>query len=402
MKTVELDDVRASTPDIIEDPYPYYRVLRKRAPVYRETETGAYLVSRFADVQRIFGDPERFSNIDHIRRPVKRGPVDIPGQGHGVAITQDDEPYHGRVRRPVNRAFTPRMVVGLSPVIERIADDQLAQISDGEPFDVASELGVPVPIRVMAHVLGVPQEMTPTFKRWSHAVVADPSVPMDFRRAETEAFMEYFAEVLDARRTDRHDDMVSKLIGAQEESGESSPDQEILAICHVLLVAGNETTTGLITAMLKLLSERPEAWARLRADRSLVEVAVEEALRFESPVQSLGRRNHDDVTVAGTTIPADSQIRILVASANRDEEVFSKGDDFHIGRDVRELRRHIAFGHGIHFCLGAPLSRAEAAIVLNKLLDRFGAIRPAGRAELVPAGMFSTRAYRTVPLVGTP
>ena len=281
-----------------------------------------------------------------------------------------------------------------SVVIDRL--DALAD-ADSEVVDLVAALAVPLPMRVIAHILGVPDADIDAFKRWSYAVVADPNVPIDIRESETSAYMQYFGRVLENRREERTDDLISRLLTAQEAMGSSLPDQEILAMTHTLLVAGNETTTGLIGSMLKLLAEDPDRWAAVRRDAALVDLAVEEACRYHGPVQSDGRRNTRDVELSGSIIPADAQIRVILAAANRDEETFIRGETFSLGRDLHDVRRHLGFGRGMHFCLGASLARTEAAIALRALVDRYSSAELVGPTPISP-GSFATRGYASLPV----
>jgi cytochrome P450 len=383
-----MEPISLFDPAVQADPYPTYRRLREQAPVYREPRFGTWVLTRFADVYGALRDHTTFSSAGGIAPGMR-------GQGGFVTMITTDPPRHTRLRALVNKAFTPRVVAELVPMMRRVVDELLADV-DGGPVDMVETLTYPLPVIVIAQLLGIPPEERARFKRWSDAVVGvtDAGLREENQQAVVEMF-QYFAAQIAARRaaeTPGHD-LITAVVRA-EIDGEALSDGELLSFCLLLLVAGNETTTNLIGNLLNVLADRPDLWRALRADRTLVEPAVEEALRYDSPVQALWRTATRDVELHGTTIAKDERVMVVYAAANRDPEAFPDPDTFRLDR---QLNRHVAFGHGIHYCLGAPLARAEAAVALGALLDRYTALeRPAAPAERLPTSIL--RGFRRLPL----
>src|SRR5262249_25491895 len=286
--------------------------------------------------------------------------------GPKLVLIQDDPPRHTHFRRLVNRAFTLRRVEALEPWIAEIANALLDQMREGE-HDLVESYAVPLPVKVIARLLGIPGDDYATFKRWSDAFLSTVPIQTDERLQNLQAMVAYFGQMAAARRAHGAEDLISALVEAEVE-GEALQDWEILGFCILLLIAGNETTTNLIGNLFHALSARPDLWRRLREDRSLIETVIEESLRYESPVQRLFRWATRDVEISGVRMSQGDRVTIFYGAANRDPEVFANPDEFRLDRD---LRNHVAFGAGIHYCLGAPLARAEARISLNAFLDRF-------------------------------
>ena len=281
-------------------------------------------------------------------------------------LIQDDPPRHTRFRRIVNKAFTLKRVEALEPWITKIANELLDQIKHRET-DMVDAFTVPLPMRVIARLMGIPEEDYATFKRWSDAFLSTVGADRNDRMQNVQDMVAYFGQMATARRSQGADDLITALVEAEIE-GESLQDWEILGFCILLLIAGNETTTNLLGNMLNLLVDRPDLWQQLRDDRDLVELVIEETLRYESPVQRLFRTATRDLEFSGSKITKGDRVTIFYGAANRDPKEFPNSDEFRLDRD---LRNHVAFGMGIHYCLGAPLARAEARIALNAFLDRF-------------------------------
>ena len=382
--------VEAWSPEYIVDPYPWYGRMREASP-YRAAAGEApmaqggesWVVLKFEDCFRVLRDHDAFSSR------ILGGP-----DGGGLVLIGDDPPRHTRMRALVNKTFTPRRVAELEPWVRSVACELLDQARDGE-VEMVESLTVPLPVRVIARLLGIPGEEHERFKRWSDSF-------LDFYGADQAARMQngwematFFGEMALKRRTEAAGDLITALVQA-EVDGEQLSENEILAFCILLLIAGNETTTNLLSNFLGIVSRRPDLWARLRADRSLVEPAIEETLRFESPVQVIPRLCVKDTEIAGQAVREGEVVQVFFGAGNRDPHEFPDPEEFLLHR---KLEQHIAFGIGIHYCLGAPLARLEAKVAINELLDRYAEIAPgaspAERQTLAPV-VFG---YRRLPLV---
>ena len=393
---MEADSVSSSRPDVFsaefrEDPYPHYAALRRDEPVYKEPRYGGYLLTRFDDVLEALLDPATFSSANG------PGPMPSSSLSSAAALPATDPPHHDQLRALVSKGFTPRRVAESEPRIEAIASELIAGIPDAE-FDLVPALSIPLPVVVIAEMLGVEPERLPDFRKWSDAFVGlleSPPTPELMEAAQ--GLLGYFGGLADERRKSPKDDMISALVHA-EIDGRRLDQSELDGFFIVLLVAGNETTTNLISNQMRILSERPDLWKRLREDRSLVPAAVEETVRFDCPVQNLGRQTTREVVVRGTTIPADSRVIVSYGAANRDPAAFEAPDEYRPGRSEK---RHLGFGQGVHFCLGAGLARLEGAIALNALLDRFERIEP-GVAAPVRMQSSVIRGFESLPLRGVP
>jgi cytochrome P450 len=377
--------------DFREDPYPYYAALRRDRPVYREPRYGGFLLTRFDDVLEALLDHEVFSSA--------HGPGPMPSStpSSAAALPATDPPHHDQLRALVSRGFTPRRVAESEPRIEALARE-LVQALPEDAFDLVDALSIPLPVVVIAEMLGVEPDRLPDFRRWSDAFVGLlESEPTPSLLGAGQELVAYFRELAEQRRRDPKDDMVSALVHA-EIDGRRLDDSELDGFFIVLLVAGNETTTNLISNQLRILSQRPDLWQRLRDDRSLIPAAIEETVRYDCPVQNLGRHTTRDVQIGGASIPKDSRVIVSYGAANRDPAAFDAPEEYRLDR---EERRHLGFGQGVHFCLGAGLARLEGRIALDALLDRFERIEP---ATTPPRRLQSTviRGFESLPLRGFP
>jgi cytochrome P450 len=357
------------------DPYPAYARLRREAPVHPlvlPDGTRRWLVTRYEDVDAALRDP----------RLSKRDPAtdSMPPIVRAVVANQmlaQDPPDHTRLRRLVAQAFAPRLVAGREPLVQRTADDLLDRVRPGEGFDLVGDYAHPLPLTVIADLLGIPLEDRGPFRRWSDAAVAvDPAggpVP-PWRLNALGEFAAYLTGLFARKRRDPGDDLTSGLVHAADEGDALSPE-ELLAMVWLLLVAGHETTVNLIGNGVLALLRHPDQLALLRADPGLLPGAVEELLRYDGPVAtSTPRFSTAEVDLPGGTIPAGEQVIVVLASADRDPERFADPDVLDVRRaDVR----HLAFGRGVHYCLGAPLARMEGRIALGTLLRRVPGLRSA-------------------------
>ena len=364
------DEVRAN-------PYPYYRELRDNHPVYWTEETGAWVLSRHADVLQALKRPELFSSdaMGQMLSGKRTDPVPIMASGPRIVILADP-PVHAPLRNLVNRGFTPRRIAALEPRLREIVAEAVKRIRSGSGFDVVRDLAIPVPVTIISELLGVESERMEDFKRWSDEIISmsSGSARSEPRSGDSNGmleFREYFSRLIAERREDPRDDLISVLTNAQE--GEAALEHdEVLLFLLVLLVAGNETTTNLIGSAVRCLLAHPEQLELVRRDKGLIPGLVEETLRCESPVQFLFRRARRDVELAGVKLRENDPLLLLIASANRDERRFDRADTFDITRDTRG---HLAFGFGNHFCLGASLARLEARISLEALIDELPNVR---------------------------
>jgi cytochrome P450 len=372
--SLTLEQMREQLATFVTDPYPVYQQMRDQTPTELiflpagvvpglDEPLKAWALMKYADVYNALRDHDTFSSA--------RNPLVEKGIFPRLVLIADDPPRHTRFRRLVNKAFTLKRVEALEPWITKVANEQLDEMGTGEA-DVVQSYTIPLPVKVIARLLGIPGEEYPTFKRWSDAFISSLiSISLEERMRNTQEMVAYFGQIAAARRAHGAEDLITALVEAEVE-GESLEEWEILGFCMLLLIAGNETTTNLLSNMLNILVDRPELWQRLREDRSLVETIIEETLRYESPVQQLLRVATRDVEVSGVKIPEGEMVAIFFGAANRDPQEFPNPDEFRLDRD---LRSHVSFGMGIHYCLGAPLARAEARISLNAFLDRFPVLK---------------------------
>jgi cytochrome P450 len=376
------------------DPFPVYAEMRENSPVYFDSQRHNWNVFRYTDVQRVLSDYDFFSS--QFRYKSNHNP-EMP---FSASMISSDPPRHRKLRSLVTQAFTPRAVESLTPRIQEIVDEHLQRSLIAGRMDAIHDLGYPLPVIVIAEMLGIPAEDRQRFKSWSDEVVQMSNLRgnIDPQQLSKPAVMEmsaYFINMIEQRRKQPGDDLISGLLAA-EVDGEKLEMIELLGFCALLLVAGNETTTNLIGNALLTFAQRPELWRRLRLQPELVPQAVEEVLRFRSPVQSMFRVTKKEVTIAGQNLPAQAPVTAWIGSANRDEHQFPCSAAFDL---ERQPNRHLAFGHGIHYCLGAPLARLEARIALTSMLDRIESITlaPDVVLERLPSNL--VYGLRSVPLL---
>lgn len=375
--------------------YDWYRQMRETQPVYFDPDWGAWHVFRYADVARILSEYTIFSSDENRFLPAEQrdsSPI-------SSSILRMDPPRHRQLRHLVSQAFTPRMVAQMEARIQEITHGLLDQVTAKGEMDAVRDLAYPLPVTVIAELLGIPTELREDFKRWSDALVSgDEETTEEEQQAlfqEIGGMFNYFTQVLDERRAHPQNDLVSALLEA-EVDGEHLSDMELLGFCGLLLVAGNETTTNLIGNLLLCLDENPGTVERLRANRELVPGAIEEALRYYSPVKTMTRFAAVETTVGNQRIEAGQLIIPWLSSANHDEAEFPEADRFDI---EREPNRHLGFGRGIHFCLGAPLARLEARTALNVMLDRLPGSWRIADVPLEPIKSFIVFGTKNLPLI---
>lgn len=355
-------------PGFRSNPYDFYARLRRETPVLQvrvPDGTTAWLITRYEDALAALKDKRLSKDVANLNgkppwvpsalQPLARNMLDL------------DDPDHARLRTLVHKAFTPKLIETLRASIETIAEDLISAAKPQGRMDLIADLALPLPVTVISAMLGVPKHEQHKFHRWSDAIVSSQSSKMGALTAlpRVFSFLRYIRRLVHLKSVQPANDLTSALIQA-EEAGDKMSANELLAMIFLLLVAGHETTVNLIgNGMLALLTH-PDQMSKLRDDPTLVPSAIEEMLRFDSPVEMATERyTLESVQYSGTTIPAGARIYVVIASANRDEQQFERANDFDI---TRTNNRHLSFGMGAHYCLGAPLARMEGQIAITALL----------------------------------
>ena len=390
-----------------DDPYAVYRRLRDESPVHR-SPFGFWVFTRHADCLAILRDRRASSdarNADPERMSALRS-FDPAQQGGMAEVLEEmapflfrDPPDHTRLRGLVQKAFTPKVVDGLRARIAELCEELVDRMLEQGSADLVADFAYPLPVQVIVEMLGVPAEDHATFRTWSEALARglDPDflLPPDAvqqRLAGILNFVQYFARLIEERRAEPGDDLLTKLIQAEEE-GQALSQGELLSTCILLLVAGHETTVNLVSGGALALLQHPEQLALLRDDPSVSRTAVEELLRYVCPVQLTGRIMTEPIEVGGTDMAAGDFCMLLIGSANRDPAAFDRPEELDI---TRSENPHLGFGFGLHHCLGAPLARLEAQIALGTLLRRTELHGPVG--ELVAKDNIVLRGLEHLPV----
>ncbi len=376
--------IQLSTTQFANHAHEYFAWMRAEEPVCRVNFTRwnkAYLITRYDDVIDVMKDPRVFKNPGRAKTNSGSGMIWMPKNFRPLLnnMLNTDEPDHRRLRNLVQQAFTPRIIAAMAPRIEAITHELIDRVQEKGSFELMKDLAFPLPVRVIAEIIGIPPEDHALFRKWTNAFVQNPT-PLNLTRAvpSINHFFKYVRKLADERRRAPQADLITGLVQAEDEGARLTED-EILGMVFLLLVAGHETTVNLITNGTFALLTHPDELARLRADMGLIDSALEEMLRYDGPLMtSEAAFAGEDLTLRGTTIPKGSLILSALLSANRDETAFPDADRFDI---TRTPNKHLAFGHGIHYCLGAPLARLEARTAFCALLERLPNLRLAIRPE---------------------
>ena len=379
-----------------DDPYPTYARLRDEAPLFHNEEHDFWVMSRYADIHQAWRTDEVYSN----RMGVTLDESAWNENAHLVmSFLALDPPEQTRLRKLVSRGFTPKRVAEMEPRIAAVSLAHLEKALAMGEFDWITDFAGRFPMDVISELLGVPQSDRDEIRRLADLLVVREDGLRDVPQAGMDAAAEmfgYFADLLATRKNAPADDLVTALLLA-EDAGDRMTDSELTAFLFLMVVAGNETTTKLLGNAVANISAHPDQRAAVFADPELIEPWIEETLRYEASSQLLARQTLQDVTIDGTTCPAGAKLLINIGSANHDHTVFTQAESFDIRRDKAELAKHIAFGGGRHFCLGASLARVEANIALQQLVDRVSTIEVEhDRAQRMYSA--NVRGYRSLPV----
>jgi cytochrome P450 len=375
-----LSDFNPLSPETIENPYAFHRAARAEAPVFQVPGAGFFIVSRYADIVDVLNDAQTFSSRMSIPPRPPSQVTEIVARAYPPidTLVSNDPPSHTRYRALVTKAFSARRMAMLEPKIRQIARELIDQFAPAGKTELVRQFAVGLPLIVIADALGVARADINKFKRWSDDSAAQQGGMISPERLTECAhslveFQHYFAARLEERRLAPREDFLSDLINARIEGTRPLTTPEMLSILKQLLVAGNETTTNLIGSAMMLLLQNPDQMRLLLGDPSLTANFIEEALRMESPVQMLFRIATAATRICGVAIPKGALLAVIYAAGNRDEAQFPNPDRFDIRRS--NAKTHLAFGQGIHFCIGAALARLEGRIAFEELLPRLKNIR---------------------------
>jgi cytochrome P450 len=362
-------------PEVMRNPYPYFAEMREQQPIYYDKKLQAHVLSRYEDVSFALKNHALFSSTKiRIAGKLQEERSAAAELGSVSNLVSTDPPLHSRMRGLVSRAFTPKQISAMEPRVRELSQQLVADMTSASEFDFMEGLASPLPVTIISEMLGIDPSRRRDFKRWSDSLIQSGNASLLSGKASEEVvrnakeMLTYMKEVAEARRREPRGDLISMLV--QESDGVAAlTPQEVNSFTVLLLIAGNETTTNLLGNALTQLIRNPEAYEQLRRDPTPAACAAvcEETLRYDSPVIGLFRRTTQEVEVSGGKLPADSSVMVLMSSANHDPRKFPDPERFDPRRDTTGM---LAFGHGIHFCLGAPLTRVEAPVALQELMAR--------------------------------
>ncbi|HDR6216450.1 TPA: cytochrome P450 [Bacillus cereus] len=397
------DGINLASAQFKEDAYEIYKESRKKQPILfvNQVEIGKeWLITRYEDALPLLKDNRLKKDWTNVfSQDIKNMYLSVDNSDHLTThMLNSDPPNHSRLRSLVQKAFTPKMIAQLDGRIQRIADDLISDIERKGTLNLVDDYSFQLPIIVISEMLGIPKEDQAKFRIWSHAVIASPETPEEIKETEKQLseFITYLQYLVDIKRKEPKEDLVSALILAESE-GHKLSAQELYSMIMLLIVAGHETTVNLITNTVLALLENPNQLQLLKDNPKLIDSAIEEGLRYYSPVEvTTARWAAEPFQIHDRTIEKGDMVVIALASANRDETVFENPEVFDI---TRENNRHIAFGHGSHFCLGAPLARLEAKIAITTLFNRMPELQIKGnREEIKWQGNYLMRSLEELPL----
>ncbi|WKT33664.1 cytochrome P450 family protein [Bacillus cereus] len=397
------DGINLASAQFKEDAYEIYKESRKKQPILfvNQVEIGKeWLITRYEDALPLLKDNRLKKDWTNVfSQDTKNMYLSVDNSDHLTThMLNSDPPNHSRLRSLVQKVFTPKMIAQLDGRIQRIADDLISNIERKGTLNLVDDYSFPLPIIVISEMLGIPKEDQAKFRIWSHAVIASPETPEEIKETEKQLseFITYLQYLVDIKRKEPKEDLVSALILAESE-GHKLSARELYSMIMLLIVAGHETTVNLITNTVLALLENPNQLQLLKDNPKLIDSAIEEGLRYYSPVEvTTARWAAEPFQIHHQTIQKGDMVIIALASANRDETVFENPEIFDI---TRENNRHIAFGHGSHFCLGAPLARLEAKIAITTLFNRMPELQIKGnREEIKWQGNYLMRSLEELPL----
>jgi len=356
-------------PGLVENPYPHYKRWREDRPIWWAEDIKAWVLTRHEDVRYVLKNAGLFSSNS-------MGEMDH--QPFALPLLTDDPPRHTQLRGLVNKAFTSRTLKKMEAEIQVLVEQLLDDIEGQATIDITANFTIRLPVALIARLMGIPEDRHEDFKRWSDALVSTgPATDIKDRMPDIKQMGAYFRTIITKRRENPSDDLVSQIVHGSEGAAQMS-DDEIAAFCMLLLIAGNETTSNLLSNLLDYVAKNPKVWERLRDNPDKVDSAVEEALRYDAPVQWTNRKAIADTVLHGQKIKAGDVVYVVMGSANHDPDHYDRPEIFSLDRKRGD---HLSLGHGIHFCIGAPLARMEARYALLGLMKRYKSIRHSSSGE---------------------
>lgn len=353
----------------VTDPYPLYANWRDEQPIWWAEDVQGWVLSRYEDVRTVLKDPANFSS-----RVADARAETSPS----LPLLHDDPPLHTSLRAIVNRSFTTKVMREIESDLQNVVRELLNDIKSDQPVDIAEALTIPLPVALIAHFMGIPFERKNDFKRWSDSLTGTGTAKTMAERApDIQEMMAFFRNEIPKRRANPGDDLISKVVAA-EIDGEALTEATVVGYCQLLLIAGNETTTNLLSNLLHYIADHPTVWSQLRSNPAAIDAAIEECLRYEPPVHWISRIALQDCEFHGQKVKKGEAVFTMLGAANRDPAHYSDPDVFRLDRARSD---HHTFGHGIHFCIGAPLARMEAKHALIGMLSRFEGVEHAHSHE---------------------